>query len=86
MSNSDTNPETPDWKKLASLSDADIQRAAMEARGEKLDELLEKHKAQLPILEKMAELVAQARFANYSALVKSGFTPEQAMFLIVNGK
>lgn len=79
MSKANENSENPDWAKLANLSDADVQRAALEARGEKLKE-------QLPVLEKMAEVVAQVKFVNYKALIKSGFTPEQAMFLIVNGK
>ena len=84
MSNPDTDSNF-DWQKLSALSEAD-ELAAIEARGEKLKATLRKHQAQLPVLEQVADLGAKMKFVNYQALVRSGFTPEQAMFLIVNRK
>jgi len=48
---------------------------------DKLIAQIEQFKRQKPKLAEFAILLAEARFASYSAHVKAGFTPEQAMLL-----
>jgi hypothetical protein len=42
---------------------------------------LEQFKRNLPALLELAEYIAKVRYANYTQLIKAGFTPEQALVL-----
>lgn len=83
MSKPNTDPsDNIDWSKLAALSDED----KLKIRDKRLQDALEAQQKQLPALEAMSELVAKARFVNFQSLVKAGFTQDQALYLIANGK
>ncbi len=48
---------------------------------DKMRAAFEESKRVLPVLLEHAEIMAKIRYANYSALLKAGFTEQQAMDL-----